>query len=62
MLEEDDESYVLDSQITYGDSNFELVLPSDAHIGHRSMWCYYKQSVPTSHAADDPKSGMAIVR
>ena len=61
MSEEDDESDVLDSQITYGDSNFELVLPSGARIGHRSMWRYYKQSVPTSCAADDPKSGMAIV-
>ena len=62
MLEEDDESDVLDSQITYGDSNFELVLPSGTHIGHHSMWCYYEQSFPTSRAADDPKSGMAIVR
>ena len=61
MLEEDDESDVLDSQIMYGDSNFELVLPSGARIGHRSMWHYYEQSVPTSHATDDPKSGMAIV-
>ena len=62
MLEEDDESDVLDSQITYRDSNFELVLPSGTHIGHRSMWHYYKQSVPTSRAIDDPKSGMAIMR
>ena len=62
MSEEDDESDVLDSQITYGDSNFELVLPSGAHIGHRSMWHYYEQSVPTSRAADDPKSGTAIMR
>ena len=62
MLEEDDESDVLYSQITYGDSNFELVLPSDTCIGHCSMWRYYEQSVPTSRAADDPKSGMAIVR
>ena len=50
-----------DSQIMYGDSNFELVLPSGAHIGHRSMRRYYEQSVPTSRAADDPKSGTAIV-
>ena len=62
MSEEDDESDVLDSQIMYGDSNFKLVLPSGAHIGHRSMWRYYKQPVPTSRATDDPKSGMAIVR
>ena len=62
MSEEDDDSDILDSQITYRDSNFELVLPSGAHIGHRSMWHYYKQSVPTSHAANDPKSATAIVR
>ena len=60
-MEEDDESDVLDSQITYGDSNFELVLPSGARIGHRSMRRYYEQSVPTSRATDDPKSGTAIV-
>ena len=61
MLEEDDESDILDSQITYRDSIFELVLPSGARIGHRSMRCYYEQSVPTSRAADDPKSATAIV-
>ena len=61
MSEEDDELDILDSQITYGDSDFELVLPSGARIGHCSMWHYYKQSVPTSRAADDPKSGTAIV-
>ena len=61
MSEEDDELDVLDSQITYRDSNFELVLPSGTHIGHRSMRCYYEQSVPTSCAADDPKSGTAIM-
>ena len=60
-MEEDDKSDVLDSQIMYRDSNFELVLPSDTHIGHHSMQHYYEQSVPTSHAADDPKSGTAIV-
>ena len=61
MLEEDDESDVLDSQIMYEDSNFELVLPSGACIGHHSMRRYYEQSVPTSHATDDPKSGTAIM-
>ena len=61
MSEEQDESDVLDSQITYRDSNFELVLPSGTHIGHHSMRHYYEQSVPTSHAADDPKSATAIM-
>ena len=45
----------------YRDSNFELVLPSGTRIGHHSMWRYYKQSVPTSRATDDPKSDTAIV-
>ena len=62
MLEEHDESDVLDSQIMYGDSNFELVLPSGARIGHHSMRHYYEQSVPTSCATDDPKSAKAIVQ
>ena len=61
MSEEDDESDVLDSQITYGDSNFELVLPSGTRIGHRSMQHYYEKSVLISHATNDPKSDMAIV-
>ena len=61
MSEEDEGSDVLDSQITYRDSNFELVLPSGARIGHCSMWRYYKQSVPTSRAANDPKSATAIM-
>ena len=61
MSDEDDELDVLDSQIMYGNSNFELVLPSGTHIGHCSMQRYYEQSVPTSHAADDPKSATAIV-
>ena len=62
MSEEDDESDILDSQITYGDSNFELVLPSGTCIGHRSMQCYYEQSIPTSRATDDPKYGTAIMQ
>ena len=62
MSEEDDESDVLDSQITYRDSNFELVLPSGTRIGHRSMRRYYKQSVPTSRAANGPKSATAIMQ
>ena len=62
VSEEDDESDLPDSQITYGDSNFELVLPSGSRIGHRSMRRYYEQSFPASHGAADPKSGTAIVR
>ena len=61
VSEEDGELDIPDGQIIYRDSNFELVLPSGARIGHRSMQCYYEQSVPASHAANDPKSGTAIV-
>lgn len=56
-----------DDQITYGDSPFELVLPSGARIGHRSMVRYYKQSFVSplvSRYASDPEgnSGAALVR
>ncbi|KAG6332700.1 hypothetical protein ID866_6391 [Astraeus odoratus] len=33
-----------DPQITYGDTEYELILPSGARIGHRSMKRYYNQS------------------
>ncbi|KAF8581607.1 hypothetical protein K439DRAFT_214617 [Ramaria rubella] len=52
-----------ESQITYGDTDYELVLPSGARIGHRSMRRYYAQSFSSSRVAqEDPKSGAAIVR
>lgn len=51
------------SRITYGDTDYELVLPSGARIGHRSMRRYYAQSFPVPrNASEDPKSGAAIVR
>lgn len=60
---EDDEDDIPDGQITYGDTDYELVLPSGARIGHRSMRRYYAQSFSTSRfASEDPKSGAAIVR
>ena len=52
-----------DSQLTYGDTEYELVLPSGARIGHRSMMRYYAQSfhgIPAK--SDDPNSGAALVR
>ncbi|KAH9855214.1 C2H2 type zinc-finger-domain-containing protein [Lenzites betulinus] len=58
-----DDSDVDDNQITYGDSHFELVLPSGARIGHRSMRRYYAQSFPGRYGkTDDPNSGAALVR
>lgn len=55
-------------RLTYGDTTYELVLPSGARIGHRSMRRYYAQSFPrTSLTAlkgkdEDPNSGAALVR
>jgi len=54
-----------ENQITYGDSPYELVLPSGARIGHRSMRRYYAQSfhsVGSKGKNEDPNSGAALVR
>jgi pre-60S factor REI1 len=51
-----------DNDITYGDSHLELVLPSGARIGHRSMRRYYAQSLPRGGKSEDPNSGAALVR
>lgn len=62
----DTDSLPEDNQITFGDSNLELVLPSGNRIGHRSMRRYYAQSFPTTtqsnDRSEDPNSGRAIVR
>ncbi len=47
------------------DTTYELVLPSGARIGHRSMRRYYAQSFPGSPRGgkpEDPNSGAALVR
>jgi len=71
MVEDEDESEdeseygddLPDTELTYGDSNFELVLPSGARIGHRSMRRYYAQSFsPLPSRAEDPNSGAGLVR
>lgn len=52
-----------DNQLAYGDTEYELVLPSGARIGHRSMKRYYAQSfhgIPVK--PEDPNSGAALVR
>ncbi|KAG5646315.1 hypothetical protein DXG03_003912 [Asterophora parasitica] len=53
-----------ENQVTYGDSDFELVLPSGARIGHRTMRRYYAQSFPGAPRGkpEDPNSGAALVR
>ena len=54
-----------DNQVTYGDSPYELVLPSGARIGHRTMRRYYAQSFPGAPRGgkpEDPNSGAALVR
>ncbi|KAK2467776.1 hypothetical protein APHAL10511_000071 [Amanita phalloides] len=63
---ESDEETIPKNQITFGDTEYELVLPSGARIGHRSMRRYYAQSFrftppsdPEMHHAD---SGVALVR
>ncbi|KAJ3788659.1 C2H2 type zinc-finger-domain-containing protein [Lentinula aff. detonsa] len=65
--EDEEESEISDEddpngQATYGDSQYELVLPSGARIGHRSMRRYYAQSFPGTSRDVDPNSGAAIVR
>lgn len=62
---EDDGDDVLDNQLTYGDTPYELVLPSGARIGHRTMRRYYAQSfpgAPRGGKGEDPNSGAALVR
>ncbi|KAF8444502.1 C2H2 type zinc-finger-domain-containing protein [Boletus edulis BED1] len=52
-----------DNQLKYGDTEYELVLPSGARIGHRSMMRYYAQSFHGIHVQpQDPNSGAALVR
>lgn len=61
--EPSDEDDLSDNQVTYGDSLYELVLPSGARIGHRSMKRYYSQSFrPIYNKPEDPNSGRALVR
>ncbi|KAF8894908.1 C2H2 type zinc-finger-domain-containing protein [Gymnopilus junonius] len=57
---EDDDEQLPDNQLTYGDTPYELVLPSGARIGHRTMRRYYAQSfpgAPRGGKAEDPNSG-----
>lgn len=62
--EEDDDEDIPETTLSYGDSPYELVLPSGARIGHRSMSRYYKQSFasPLSPPNADPSKGAGLVR
>ena len=51
-----------DNPITYGDSHLELILPSGARVGHRTMRKYYAQTFPHGGTLEDPNSGAALVR
>ncbi|KAF4620496.1 hypothetical protein D9613_000605 [Agrocybe pediades] len=63
--EDDSEDDLPENQLTYGDTEYELVLPSGARIGHRSMRRYYAQSfpgAPRGNKPEDPDSGAALIR
>ena len=64
--EETDNESLPESTLRFGDSPFELVLPSGARIGHRSLKRYYDQSfrnpLQPRDANEDPNSGAALVR
>ncbi|KAF9264238.1 hypothetical protein L218DRAFT_258042 [Marasmius fiardii PR-910] len=63
-VDEDDSEDLPENGLTYGDSHLELVLPSGARIGHRSLRRYYAQSfTPVGNkGSQNPNSGAAIVR
>jgi len=63
--ESKDSDDLQEDQITYGDSHFELVLPSGARIGHRSLKRYYAQSFSSMLSGgkpEDPNSGATLIR
>jgi pre-60S factor REI1 len=61
--DDDDDDALPENPITYGDTQYELVLASGARIGHRAMRRYYAQSLPAAPPrAEDPLSGAARVR
>jgi pre-60S factor REI1 len=64
--EEETDEALPDNALRFGDSPFELVLPSGARIGHRSLKRYYDQSfrnpLQPRSANEDPTSGAALVR
>lgn len=61
---ESEEEDLEDLQVSYGDTQYELVLPTGARIGHRSLRRYYAQrfSNPLPSLTASPNSETAIVR
>ncbi|KAF8739932.1 C2H2 type zinc-finger (2 copies), partial [Rhizoctonia solani] len=63
-----DTSTLDDNTLSFGDTPYELVLPSGARIGHRSLRRYYNQApsravlAPQPGTADDDNSGATLVR
>jgi pre-60S factor REI1 len=63
-----DASTLDDNTLSFGDTPYELVLPSGARIGHRSLRRYYNQApsravlAPRPGTVDDENSGAALVR
>jgi len=65
QAQSDTEESLPDNPIIYGDSHLELILPSGARIGHRTMRKYYAQAFPAvsrGGTPEDPNSGAALVR
>ncbi|KAB5595174.1 C2H2 type zinc-finger protein [Ceratobasidium theobromae] len=67
--ESDSDGSILDDNgLSFGDTPYELVLPSGARIGHRSLRRYYAQApsraviAPRPGSVDDENSGAALVR
>lgn len=63
VVNPDDSDHLPENQLAYGDTEYELILPSGARIGHRSLMRYYTQSfhgIPAKQ--QDPNSGAALVR
>ncbi|EIM19249.1 hypothetical protein E3Q22_00495 [Wallemia mellicola] len=57
---EDDSDNKEEREIQYGDTPFELVLPTGRRIGHRSMQMYYKQR-PLQQELTEKKHGQQSV-
>ncbi|KAM6502355.1 C2H2 type zinc-finger (2 copies) domain containing protein [Amanita muscaria] len=59
-LEESSDDGIPENSITYGDTEYELVLPSGTRVGHRSLKRYYAQSFRFSikDRAQDPRAAM----
>jgi len=62
-----DSSTLDDNALTYGDTPYELVLPSGKRLIHRSMRRYYSQApsravIARPGSVDDENSGAALVR